>query len=289
MNIYQCAKRHTWCVVGIIYSVIGIIFSLFLTLLALASAPPLALLTIAVLVLCIVGICKLPKKDKIFKSTIKEWRKKYRKGSSNISGETTYCFISPMNYESTMNMLQKVLGNIGKIKSVDSVHGRIITRLDTDNPNAINVDYYIERSDVKCKVRAVFHKIANDDWWDLVIAALIGNLVAEKSPITSIEVTAANGHPHIASVLYLGGDTHQVHNFTTKNSPSLGGFLVGGILFGEAGAVVGGLSGKSRTRGTSITQFSNSQLVRLIYNNGRLWEGEVKKNSPMYQEIMVNA
>ena len=86
----------------------------------------------------------------------------------------------------------------------------------------------------------------------------------------------------------LRGDTKQVSFSQTSGGTSLGGFLVGGALFGDAGAIIGGLSGKQRTVTNSKTVFSNELLVRVIYTNGRLWEGTVIKGSQLYHEIMVN-
>lgn len=281
-NIYKDCMTHSLCIVGKVYSIGGAIVFGIGTILAVA-APPLILVTIGMTVLCIVCARKVIKKDKIAQQNIAKWRAMYRRGSKNLSGETTYCFVSPTDYRTTLHMLKNVLTRIGEVNNIDTVHGAINSKLYVDYTQKIKVDYYVERSNERCKVRAVFHKLANDDWWDMVIVALS----SEFSP-RSIEISRAEGHPYIASVLYLGDDTQTVHRFNTKSSPSLGGFLVGGLLFGEAGAVVGGLSGKSRTYGVSRSQFSNSQLVRLIYSDGRLWEGEVRKGTQIYNEIMVN-
>ena len=66
------------------------------------------------------------------------------------------------------------------------------------------------------------------------------------------------------------------------------GALVGGALFGDAGFILGGMSGPTRTYGHSYERFSDSQLVRIMYNNGRIWEGTLKKGSKLYNDIMVN-
>ena len=124
--------------------------------------------------------------------------------------------------------------------------------------------------------------MANDDWWDWFLETLF-----EKYPGVDFGVSLAMGDPVVAGVLNLSGDTHEVHTSVTRGGTSLGGFLIGGALFGDAGAVVGGLSGKQRTVTNSRTEYSSTLLARVIYSNGRLWEGLVYKKSQLYNEIML--
>lgn len=70
---------------------------------------------------------------------------------------------------------------------------------------------------------------------------------------------------------------------------SLSRAAVGGMLFGSAGAVVGGLSGTKKTISQTRNIFSATVLFRVLYSNGRLIERTVKKNSREYAELMAKS
>ena len=96
------------------------------------------------------------------------------------------------------------------------------------------------------------------------------------------------GNVELVTVQFVGDDIEQVFVSTTINSPSWGKAALGGMLFGTAGAIIGGTAGTSYTTGKSSTRFSNNVLARGRYSNGLLVEGMMLKSSPVYQEIMVN-
>lgn len=87
---------------------------------------------------------------------------------------------------------------------------------------------------------------------------------------------------------FVGDGTEEVFVYNTKNSPSYGGAILGGLLFGTAGAIIGGSAGTSHTTGKSSMRFSDKVLTKARYSNGLLAEGILSRNSPTYQEIMVN-
>ena len=70
---------------------------------------------------------------------------------------------------------------------------------------------------------------------------------------------------------------------------SLGRAAVGGLMFGSAGAVVGGFSGTKKTMSQSRNIFSATVLFRVLYSNGRLIERTVKKNSREFAELMAKS
>ena len=96
------------------------------------------------------------------------------------------------------------------------------------------------------------------------------------------------GDVELAAVQFVGGETEEVFVSNTIHSPSLGGAVLGGLLFGTPGAIIGGSYGISRTTGKSTTQFSGAVLVKARYSNGLLAEGKLQKNSSTYNEIVVN-
>ena len=96
------------------------------------------------------------------------------------------------------------------------------------------------------------------------------------------------GDLELVTVQFVGDGLEEVFVSNTRNSPSFGGAVLGGLLFGTAGAIIGGSAGTSYTTGKTSTKFSNNVLARGRYSNGLLTEGMVSRNSPVYQEIMVN-
>lgn len=205
------------------------------------------------------------------------------KPSLTLKGNITYCFLSPFSTSDTVEAISTAMTVVGRVKGKDSGHGIIRTMFRVSRKDNYPVDFYVERNDSECKVRACFTQTANDDWWDLFLHTLF-----EQNPGVDFGVKMALGDPLVAGVLNLSGDTREVSYSHTSGGTSLGGFLLGGALFGDAGAIVGGLSGKQKTVTDSRKIFSNKLLVRIIYTNGRLWEGTVIKGSPLYNEIMVN-
>lgn len=199
----------------------------------------------------------------------------------------TYCLISPFPFQETMNLLEQMMDKVGIVIQADSRRGYILSKYKVSAFRKLKMEFFIERNEKTCNVRTIFHgdaiTSAKDKWWDLCLSALF-----ELSPDTDFGVSLAEKSPYVVGLLYLGDDMEQVHISHTKRNTSITGFLLGGALFGDAGAIVGGMSGRQRTVGHTFTQFSNSQLARLIYNNGRLWEGTITKGSKLYNEIMVN-
>lgn len=103
-----------------------------------------------------------------------------------------------------------------------------------------------------------------------------------------VEFGLMPGVPMVSAVKIYGDGTEQVFTSTTRNSPNIGGALVGGWLFGTAGAIIGASSGSSHTEGSSRIEFSYSIPAKVRYTNGLLLEGHIRKNSPLYHEIMGN-
>lgn len=209
-----------------------------------------------------------------------------------MSSRITYCFVSPFPTKDTVDLIEKAFLHVGRIREADAVQGRLSGKYRVSAFRSIRIDFYVQRDNETCKVRAIINEelleIKSvlrrvDGFWDNFLVALF-----QETNNADFGVTLANENARIVGVLYLGGDTEQVQTSRTTKGTSLLGFLAGGALFGTAGAVVGGMSGKQRTVSHSFEQFSDSQLARVIYNNGRLWEGELMRGSDLYNEIMVN-
>lgn len=275
-------KRQNRLQIGIVLlSLVEFLF-LFVSIMFTIFALPLGIILLVGCFFFLLLIIKVGKKCKEVGKRVKAYTSVHRP-SLNIQGDTTYCFVAPFSTQDTIAKITDVLAKTGEVRSVDPLHCTVSGKLQVDLKKKRKIVFYVERNESECRVRAIFKNVANDAWWDFFLQELF-----DSSPGVDYGVSLANGTPQLAAVLNLSGDTSQVSFSKTTGGRSLGGFLVGGALFGTAGAVVGGLSGNQRTVTHTGTVFSNSLLVRIIYNNGRLWEGTVNKGSKLYNEIMVN-
>lgn len=96
------------------------------------------------------------------------------------------------------------------------------------------------------------------------------------------------GDIELTAVEFLGDASEQIFIATTEHSPSLAGAIIGGDLFGPIGALIGSSYGTSHTTITSTTKYADCELARGRYSNGLLVEGRISRNSPVYNEILVN-
>lgn len=256
------------------------VFIMFSTV-ALVAVLPLGIIMFGLCFLFGLVIKKVIKKYKKYGDIIKQ--NKNGKGYRIIGNSPVYCFSSPLSTQETVRLIKNAFQFIGEIKETNENKGYLKGKYRTFNKQKCSVEFFVERKNENCNVRAVFHTLGDDDMWDLFLKEIHRYL-----PEADLGVTYANREPYVVGVLYLGTDTKLVHHSVTTGGTSMTGFLLGDLLFGPAGAIVLGSSGKTRTHGSTETQFSNTQLARLIYNNGRIWEGQIVKNTPLYNEIMVN-
>lgn len=131
------------------------------------------------------------------------------------------------------------------------------------------------------QIKRTYHMGKELRFWNTFIEQLLA-----RHP--GVEFGLAPGEPAVAAVRFHGDGTMQVFSSTTHNSPSIGGALLGGMLFGTAGAIIGASAGKSHTEGYSQVGFSQSVLATVRYTNGFIMEGKLLRDSPLYHEIMVN-
>ena len=96
------------------------------------------------------------------------------------------------------------------------------------------------------------------------------------------------GIPELVAIQFLDDGTEQVMISKTTNHPSWGGAALGGMLFGTAGAIVGGSGGRSYTTSTTQTNISKDRTAMVRYSNGLVFRGRMINNGSLYQEIMVN-
>ena len=261
-----------------LFSVIIILFAII----GLIAALPLGLIIVGLLVLYYMWIAKLIKKAKALKQEIKANKPAIRNGCG-VLGDTVYCFVSPYSTQKTVDLICGAMPKLcAVVKERSDNRGYVKVKMPV-RQNKVDVEFFVKRSESECNVRVLWKKMADDGLWDLFI-----NTLHQMTDNADFAISCANGDPYAVALLYLGGELEEVQISRTVHKTSLMNALVGGALFGDAGFILGGMSGSSRTYGHSYERFADSQLVRIMYNNGRIWEGTLKKGSKLYNDIMVN-
>lgn len=213
------------------------------------------------------------------------------KGFNNYEEkQTIFVFIVPnVSKQQAIGLINSTLSTIGKVKQIDERRGYLKGQIHYQAMESIKVEYYISERNDGCYVRTVMKTgfmtsqiKMKDVYWDYFLQTMFS-----LAPNKDFGVSLANKQPYLLAVKFLGSDRTSVTNSSTTGGTSLLGFLAGDALFGTAGAIVGGMSGTKHSTFKTKEQFSKSQLVRIIYNNGRMFEGEVGKKSQLYNYIMA--
>jgi hypothetical protein len=198
-------------------------------------------------------------------------------------GKTVFVFKSPCSTEETIKMLTDVVAEIGIVKKSDETQGILETKLNCFPWGNRKTEFYIKRDSKNSNVRAIVHSSTNmgDEWfqakrqgidrnWDGFLQKLFQGYSGLDFGVTFSD------NIYVAVAQNLSGDTQQIYSSRQTDGTSLAGFLLGGFVFGAPGAIVGGLSGNSRTRGRNETVFNKWVLVRAILSNGRVTQGNVR-------------
>ena len=118
-------------------------------------------------------------------------------------------------------------------------------------------------------------------FWDLFLENLL-----RRYP--DVDFGVKPGLPALAAIQFLDDGTKQVLVSDRIHCPSWSGAVLGGLLFGTAGAIVGGLGGESYTTTTARTVVSKDRIAMVRYSNGLVFRGRMINNGSLYQEIMAN-
>ncbi len=278
-DLYKREWLIGWIIIVWIFAIPFWIFSIAITI----AVPPAAIVFAPLSILLGIGIKKLTAKSKKLKNSIKSVAPNH-KLSANMLGDVVYHLASPLTMEETIRSMARAFVEAGGVvKKCDETNGVIRGKILLYAGRKVNVQINAGRGDSMRKVQAFFYRGANDDVWDMILQKLFID-----HPDIDFGVSLANGSPYVAGCLHLGENIEQVNTSYSTSRRSLTGFLLGGALFGEAGAIVGGLGGSSTTIGTTTNRFGKRHLARIIYNNGRIWEGELIKGSSLYNEVIVN-
>lgn len=281
-NYVKAEKKYGYLIGLIIMLCLFSIIIILFAIIGLTAAFPLGLIIVGLLVLYYMWIAKLIKKARALKQEIKTNKPAIRKGGE-VLGDTVYCFVSPYSTQKTVDLICRALPTLcAVVKERSDNRGYIKVKIPLRR-NKVDVEFFVKRSESECNVRVLWNGSADDGVWDLFI-----NTLNQMTDNADFAISCANGDPYAVALLYLGGELEEVQISSTVHNTSLVNALIGGALFGDAGFVLGGMSGPTRTYGHSYERFADSQLVRIMYNNGRIWEGTLRKGSKLYNDIMVN-
>lgn len=188
-------------------------------------------------------------------------------------------FTSPYDRDRTEQIVADVIrelkgtynGNVGKWKPINYL-----------TFSRTKVRFFYGKLESGTAVRVVFDSIAPVRAWHSFITVLnsrYGNKfgLSDKVP-----------HDEIA-VLTIQDQKRQIYVSKNVRSPSLLGFLVGGAAFGEAGAIIGGLSGRQQTY-TELQEYDNGLVdAEVLCSDGIIREETFRKDSDFYNNwIMGN-
>ena len=210
-------------------------------------------------------------------------------------GNAVYTFTTPWGVNETSNVIKLVVESMrGTAKIVSP--GRVVTKWRTQPSHSKQFrkpgkfTFYVGDGVVRavgdgCILSQVIFMHFEIGGQLAVWNAFIESLM-KIAP--GVDFGIRSGDLELVEVQFVGDGLEETFVSTTRNRPSVGGALVGGMLFGPAGAIIGGSAGTSYTTGKSSTRFATNVLARGRYSNGLLTEGIMSRNSPVYQEIMVN-
>ena len=204
-----------------------------------------------------------------------------------------YTFYTPWGQTGTCEAIKAtVLSMNGTVK--DLSRGRLMARWKTNLKKSGVFDhvctFYVGDGVVRAVtdfkdteiIVMVFRKMTKPlAFWNVFIENLIKHY-------PDVDFGIESGIPELVAVQFLDDGTEQVMVSNTKNNPSWCGAALGGMLFGTAGAIIGGSGGRSYTTTTVRTIVSKDRTAMVRYSNGLVFRGRMFNNGSLYQEIMVN-
>ncbi len=212
--------------------------------------------------------------------------------------DATYTFYTNYSFEKTFDLVRKAIAPLAPILEVEERSGYLRARENLgifSSPNYYQYEFYIGRPNRKgiCLVRMEMkdglgancrEKVsrARDDKWD----EFLENLFAAAGTDKDFGVSLALGEPYIVEVLYMGPQTQKVYWTDGSTSSATQTRVYPGLLSDQVAYSFN--DGLQNSRTVVTTEQVLKVPVRLLYNNGRIWEGRVKRGSKLYNQIMVN-
>lgn len=206
----------------------------------------------------------------------------------------TFLFVTPFDIRQSIDVIYSAFKRCGDVKSVNPERGYIKAQLVESSLGKIIFETYItpmEDGD-GCKVRIVIQSVwgsrqllppkTSYNVYDRFLRELF-----TIEPNVNFGVSLANKAPYVIAVNQLGSNITMQTDSIIEQIPNVGGMIIGDFLFGEAGAIVGGMSGTRRSTGVTREVFVQNRLASVIFNNGKVYEGEIRTGTPLYNEVMA--
>lgn len=204
---------------------------------------------------------------------------------------TAFVFVTPFDMKRTMDLIYYIYKNKGFNSGINRKQGHVKCELAIPWHERFSFETYIvPMGNNGCKVRTTIQTIwkqpTNVKIMDIAFDTFLKEIF-KLEPTVNFGVSLANKAPYVIAVNKVGSNIATQTDTITKQNPNIGGMLAGEFFFGQAGAVVGGMSGK--TKNTSVTRdvFVKNRLASVIFNNGRIYEGEIREGTPLYNEVMA--
>ena len=206
----------------------------------------------------------------------------------------TFLFVTPFDIRQSIDVIYSAFKRCGDVKSVSRERGYIKAQLVESSLGIIYFETYITpiADGTGCKVRIVIQSMwgsgqllppkTSDNVYDRFLRELF-----RIEPNVNFGVSLANKAPYVIAVNKVGSNIAMQTDSIIEQIPNVGGMIMGNFFFGDAGAVVGGMSGKRRSTGITREVFVQTRLASVIFNNGRVYEGEIREGTALYNEVMA--
>lgn len=215
--------------------------------------------------------------------------------ADEIQNVETEDWITPtFDIRQSIDVIYSAFKRCGDVKSVNPERGYIKAQLVESSLGKIIFETYITpiEDGNGCKVRIVIQSVwgsrqllppkTSDNVYDRFLRELF-----TIEPNVNFGVSLANKAPYVIAVNQLGSNIAMQTDSIIEQIPNVGGMIIGDFLFGEAGAIVGGMSGTRRSTGVTREVFVQNRLASVIFNNGKVYEGEIRAGTPLYNEVMA--
>lgn len=202
---------------------------------------------------------------------------------------TEYMLISRLDYYDMFSAVNKAASKIGRVVISEPETGYIKCIFPDCYSRPYKAEFtFLRDSDGEyCYSTATLTKniyVKYKDWvWDYFL-----NSLYSVCPSVDFFAYPCCGNPKLKAVLELGSDERTKVVSETYTSPSLIGCAIGSSEAGfMGGSILGQMMGTQHTTSYSVREKMKSVPVKIIYNNGRVYSGSVKKNTRLYRQILA--
>lgn len=208
--------------------------------------------------------------------------------------QLTFTFHSPVDTKETIQMIAK---SVSELNGSTKLDGNVVIakwrshKYQTVFPHKFT--FYVGKDMVRVVTSAssMLNSIYRSIKWEykkFQVVILWDEFIKTLGQIYSgVDFELEAGDFHIVSAKIMSDGIEKTFTSKSVSKPSIAGALIGGAFFGGVGAIVGGSRSKTLTSGKTGTFFSKQVLVAVRYSNGLNLEGEISKESPVYNRILA--